>query len=86
MIERVTFKGVAGDSRELRTEIECIDVRLDRSVISVALVPHRHAPFDRPCNETREEYGYRLRRAAAEAGRYIEEGILAEMRRMGHLV
>jgi hypothetical protein len=86
MIERIAFKGGAADPRSLHREPEVLDVRLDRSVINVPLTPNRHAIYDRASGETREEYGYRLRRAAAEAALFLEQGIIAELRRMGHLV
>lgn len=87
VVAGIEFRG-GPPSRDNPTlsEMEVLEVRLNSNRINTALRPSRFAMFDDPRKESREEYGYRLRSAARDAARLLEDEIVGALRSMGHFV
>jgi len=92
MIDRITFIGepTALSPYSLRDVppsslgCEVMEVRLQSAQLRIAMHPAMYVTC--PRKETREEHGRRLRYAAAEFARSVEQQLLEKLKTMGHLV
>lgn len=69
---------------------ETMEIDVERFRLSHMLIPPRHrftsSLVGESCDESRREYGYRLRAGVRSLCMELEQSLLSELRQMGHRV
>lgn len=84
MIDRIRIRTTGGYDHYRDDPFEVMEIGFRTGTYNVPLAVPYMIGMGR--EETRRDFGYRLRRAASEASQYVERQLIDHLKQMGHVL